>query len=365
MIRYLSKTKKELLRGTAILRLDFNTEDDWRMRASLPTISYLLKRGAKVMIVSHRGRPTKFEKGLSLRRDALRLSSLLKKKVLFIKNFNFPEIRKKISNAAHGSVFVLENLRFLKDEEKNDMSLAKKLASVGDYYVNDAFAVSHRKNSSVAAITKYLTAYAGMQLESELSHLSKVMKSPKKPLVIVLGGAKISDKLGVIKNFKSKAKYFLLGGALANTLFYLGGLDVGNSAVEKKAPKNVRALVNYKKIVLPVDVRIKNKKWLDIGPKTEKLFGGKIKGARTVIWNGPMGLFEEKRFEKGTHAVGLAIASNKKAFTVVGGGETITALRKFKLDKKMNFVSTGGGAMLDFLSGKKLPGIESLKKQKR
>jgi phosphoglycerate kinase len=373
MIKYLSKTNRKALAGVALLRLDFNTKDDWRMEAVLPTVKLLARTAAKVVIVSHRGRPEGGEivngmpKGfpteLHLKRDAVHLARLIKRPVKIFSNFRFDEIKQKIDRAPKGSIFMLDNLRFLKGEEANDLTLAQRLASLADYYVNDAFAVSHRANASVAAITKFLPSYAGIELEAEIASLSKAMIKPAHPLVVILGGAKASDKLGVIKFFQRKADWFLLGGASANSILELKGMDVKKSLREKD-PKALAALIaiaKQKNIVLPMDFVWRKDAILDIGPKSVALFNAKIATARTIIWSGPLGLIERKADAKGSVAVAQAIGRNRKAFSVSGGGETVMFLKRYKLDKKFSFISTGGGAMIDFLAGEKLPGIEALK----
>jgi phosphoglycerate kinase len=369
MVKYLSKTSPKALAGTVLLRLDFNTTDDWRMRAVLPTIKLLLKIGGRIVIVSHRGRPEGFDKKLSLRGDAVKLSKLLGgKKVVFISHFRFAEIKKQVAAAPRGSIFLLDNLRFLPGEEKNDAKLAKALASIADFYVNDAFAVSHRADASVVAITKFLPSYAGIEMENEIKSLGKVILRPQHPVVLVLGGAKASDKLGVISHFKNKADWFLLGGGCANTILWLKGMDVKKS-IKDSDPKELATLKKiaaYKNVVLPTDFVWgddgggKNSAILDVGPKTARAFGKKIADARTIIWSGPLGFIEKKQYAKGSIAVAHAIAKNRRAFSVSGGGETVMFLKRYKLDKKFSFISTGGGAMVDFLAGKKLPGIEAL-----
>ena len=361
-IKYLSKAKRSSLAGAGLLRLDFNTKDDWRMRAVLPTIKFLLKNGDTLVAISHRGRPNGADKKFSLKKDAAELSKLIGRKVTFIPHFRWEEIRDEVARTPHGAVFLLENLRFLKGEEANDAKLAKSLASIADYYVNDAFAVSHRANASVAAITKFLPSYAGFELEREIVSLSRVMKSPKRPLAVILGGAKAKDKLGVITFFKSRADTLLLGGGPANTILSMKGVDVKNS-IRDKEPKDIKAMQPYeklKKVTLPVDfVWHKDMIW-DLGPKSVQAFTAKINAARTILWSGPLGLFEKPRFAKGSVAVARAIAKNRRAFSVAGGGETVMFLKKYKLDRKFSFISTGGGAMMDFLAGKKLPGIKAL-----
>ncbi|MGC9968821.1 MAG: phosphoglycerate kinase [Minisyncoccia bacterium] len=364
MVRFLSKAKSTSLRGTALLRLDFNTKDDWRMRAVLPTITLLLKNSSKVVIVSHRGRPAGFDKKLSLRKDAADLSRLIRKKVVFVPHFRFGEIKSMVAAAPRGAVFLLENLRFLKGEEKNGPALARSLASLADFYVNDAFAVSHRANASVAAVTKFLPGYAGLELEREIASLSRVMQHPKHPLVVVLGGAKAGDKLGVIKYFKKKTDWFLLGGGPANTILFLKGADVKKS-VRDRDPRDLKALksvAGYKNLVLPDDIVWCDSMIWDIGPKAIRVFKKKIGEARTILWSGPLGLIEKKKYARGSIAVARAVTRNRRAFSVAGGGETVMFLKKYKLDKKFSFISTGGGAMVDFLAGKKLPGIAALEK---
>jgi 3-phosphoglycerate kinase len=263
----------------------------------------------------------------------------------------------------------LDNLRFLPGEEKNDAKLAKALASLADFYVNDAFAVSHRANASVVAITKFLPSYAGIEMENEINSLGKAIIKPKRPVVLVLGGAKASDKLGVIVHFKNKADWFLLGGGCANTILWLKGIDVKNSIKDSDPNERValKKIVAYKNTVLPTDFVWGNSDGgeksaiLDIGPKTMRTFGKKIAVARTIIWSGPLGLIEKKQYTKGSVAIARAIGRNRRTFSVSGGGETVMFLKQHKLDKKFSFISTGGGAMLDFLAGKKLPGIEALK----
>jgi phosphoglycerate kinase len=362
-IHYLSKAPHATLRGTVLLRLDFNTEDDWRMVAVLPTIKVLLKTSAHIVIVSHKGRPNGFEKKLSLRKNAATLSRLLKRKVQFVPHFRFGEIKRAVSAAPRGSVFLLENLRFLKGEEANDPAFAKQLASIADFYVNDAFAVSHRANASVVAVTNFLPHYAGLELESEIRSLSRAMQHPKRPLVLVLGGAKAADKLGIIKYFRSKADWFLLGGGPANTLFAMKGMDVKRS-VRDTDPKDLRALkplLMSPKVVLPLDFVWHADRMLDLGPRSVAAFAQKIARARTILWSGPLGAIETPRFSRASIGVARAITNNRRAFSVAGGGETVMFLKKYKLDKKFSFISTGGGAMVDFLGGKKLPGIEALK----
>lgn len=363
MIRYLRQTDKIKLRGTALLRLDFNTEDEWRMQAAIPTIKFLLRYADKVVILSHRGRPVGRDLKFSLRKDAKNLSRMLRQPVHFIPHFDFEKIKQEVARTPRRTVFIMENLRFLLGEEKNDARLAKELAAMGNYYVNDAFAVSHRADASVAAITKFLPSYAGLELEKEIAFLSRVIKKPKRPLVVVIGGGKVHDKLGILRQFRKKADCFLLGGVAANTMLFLRGDDVGLSMIDADAKdqKFFKSFLKFRNVILPVDGVKPRGVILDIGPKTVRIYAEKIKSARTVIWGGPLGYIENPRFGKGTLAVARAITKNKKAFSVAGGGETVMFFKKHKLDKKFSFVSTGGGAMLEYLAGEKLPGIEALK----
>ncbi len=391
-MKYLKQLKPNQLKNkTCLLRVDLNIEspekDTFRLQAILPTIKFLVKNKAKVVILSHRGRPAPLKRGISnfqfpiskqfsLKPFAKILSRLLGKEVCFVSDFYFSDIRKKIKDSNSGAVFLLENLRFMPGEEKNDSRLAKSLASLGDIFINDAFAVSHRANASVEAITSFLPSYAGLLLEKEINNLGAVMKKFKKPLVIILGGAKISDKIGLINNFLKKADYFLIGGAMANTFFAFQGLPVGDSLCEKIRIDAGITREIARKIILPIDVVIYKRKILDIGPETVKKYNEIIKKAKTIIWNGPMGMFEDKKFVKGTEAIAAAIFENKKAKIVIGGGETIASLKiknsRFhrgfstkseQISKIKNniFFSTGGGAMLEYLAGKKLPGMEALK----
>jgi len=374
MMKYLSSLKnKNLSDQICLLRVDFNLTDDdlkkqkvpLRIKSVLPTIKFLINRGAKVVILSHRGRPNKTKtKNFSLRPFIKIISSLLKKSVNFI-SLKEPGLinktRRKIKDSAGGNIFLLENLRFFPGEDKNDQKFAKNLASLGTFYINDAFAFSHRPTASIAGIPKFLPSYAGLLLEKEIRNLSQVMKKPKKPLVIILGGAKISDKIGVIKNFIKKANYLLLGGGVANTFFAAKRLPIGNSLYEKQMISVAKQLSKSRKIILPIDSAVQGKKILDIGPKTSKKYAEIIKKARTIVWNGPMGYIENPKFAKGSKAIARAILKSR-AFSVVGGGETISIFPAacFKLHTSRLFISTGGGAMLKYLAGKKLPGIAAL-----
>jgi len=395
-MKYLSNLKNKIFSNeTCLLRVDFNVQDadlrglerestqiPLRLEAILPTIRFLLKRRAKIVLLSHRGRPLinlrLKTKNLKLRKREFSLkfavdflARRLKRKIVFINNFNFTSIKNKIKNSSPGTIFLLENLRFLPGEEKNDAKLAKQLASLGTFYVNDAFAVSHRKNASVVAITKFLPSYAGLLLEEEIKNLNRIIKNPRQPLVLILGGAKISDKIGLIKKFLTKAKYILIGGGLANTMFRAQGMDIGESLFEPEMLRFAKSLLHYKNIILPNDWIVYQNKILDIGPLTVEQFKKIIKKAKTIIWNGPMGYFEDKRFTKGTHAI-VKIVAKSRALSIVGGGETVTAFQavtrnfaeKVRVSPRL-FLSTAGGAMLEYLADKKLPGINALESKKQ
>ncbi len=373
------------------MRVDLNLTDDdlkkqknhLRIKAILPTIKFLTGRGAKVVILSHRGRPARVQsskfkvQSFSLKPFAKILSKLLKIPVRFIDfrgEFNVSKIRDTITR---DSVILLENLRFFPEEGKNDKKFARRLASLGDFYVNDAFGVSHRKNASVAAITKFIPSCAGLLLEQEIKNLSRIMKNPKKPLVIILGGAKIPDKMGIIINFLKRADIFLTGGGVANTFFASQGIPLGKSLYEKELMPLARRLLNSgeSKIILPIDSIIKSGAILDIGPYTGQKYAEIIKRAKTIVWSGPMGHIENPKFVRGSQTVAKAIIKSR-AFAVIGGGETSSLFqsdaqkyagnyaeirrKKFRVSQRI-FISTGGGAMLDYLAGKKLPGIEALK----
>lgn len=383
-MKYLSSFKNKDLSGkTCLLRVDFNVEDaelrrcqreksgvPLRISAVLPTIKFLLGKGIRVVILSHRGRPSEVKslklkvKKFSLKSFAGMLSKLLNKQVRFIgfeTGFKPLEIAKIIDDSKD-RIFLLENLRFLSGEEKNDRNFAKKLASLGDFYVNDAFSVSHRANASVEAITKFLPSFGGLALEKELKNLDNAMKNPKKPLVVVLGGAKISDKIGIIDNFMKKADKFLIGGGIANTFLAARNFPVGHSLYEKDMIPLCRRLLKSDKIFLPIDSAFEKGRILDIGAKTAEEFAGIISRAKTVIWNGPMGYIEDEKFRKGSEVVLEAILKSG-AFSIIGGGETTSIIKssELRIQNSNVFVSTGGGAMLDYLAGKKLPGLKALK----
>jgi len=385
------------LKGKKVLiRVDFNVEidengkvvDDFRLKATLPTLNWVLDQGAAVIVMAHLGRPFEekekhpeinIKERFTLKPVALRLSELIAKDVVFVDDCAGPEAREKAGELAAGEILMLENLRFYKEEEENDREFAEKLASLGDIYVNDAFANCHRAHASVEAITKFLPGYAGLLLAKEVENLSRAKNNPDHPLVILIGGAKISTKIKLIQNFLGKAEHILLGGALANTVLQSQGVAIGRSLTEEKMLVEVKNLnITETKIHLPVDVILaKDKKGegecysgpvgkvgedefiLDIGPDTEALFAKIIQSAKMVVWNGPVGLFETAKTSHGTQAMAKAIAESS-AYSIVGGGETVTYLEKNNLVDKFSFVSTGGGAMMEFLSGEPMPGLKAL-----
>lgn len=367
-----------------LVRVDFNVpvkegkiKDDSRIVASISTIKYLLKNGAKVILVSHLGRPEGVDKKLTLQPVAERLSELIKKPVCFSNLDEFINLTKL------PKLTLLENVRFYPEEEKNDKKFAKKLASLADIFVLDGFAVAHRGSASVSGVAKFLPAYAGLLLESEITNLSQLINKPKKPYIAVLGGAKIETKLPVLKSVLKKADSILLGGGLVNTCMWAKGYSIGKSLVDKEFKKEALELWKSKKIIFPVDVvvgdiagkkyrvvnldkknNIKNTEAIfDIGPATIRLYAKYIKLAKTLVWNGAVGYFEQKPYDMGTMSIARLVASRSKgkAFGVIGGGETIQTMEMVGMIKDMDFVSTGGGAMLEFLSGKKLPGVEAVK----
>jgi phosphoglycerate kinase len=346
-----------------LVRDDFNvenSEDAVRLFRSIPTLKYLLAGGAKVIIVSHRGRPKgKVVPEFSLRPMLDFLTKNVDAKAQFIAEHNFADIQKKIAEAYNGSLFLLENIRFLAGEESSDLELAKNLASLADIYVNDAFAVSHRAGASITVVPTLIPAYAGLLVKDEVANLSKVMLSPKQPLVVVVGGGKAVDKFAVIRNLYKEAGSFLIGGVLANTFLKAKGVDVGESKIDSDILEEVAKLMNDSKVVLPVDWISEDGKIYDLGQESTKIFAEKIKQAGTIIWSGPVGFFEDPRYFAGSKGIAEAVVASS-AFSVVGGSETTQVVSQLKMEDKISFVSTGGGAMLDFLAGKKLPGIEVL-----
>lgn len=397
MIDVLNKRTLEDLQveGKRVLvRCDFNVPmddegnitDDRRIVSSLPTIKYLMDNKARVILMSHLGRP----KGqpnpkFSLEPVAKRLSELLGKEVTFAKEDMVVSDRVKevVSNMKDGDVVLLENTRFRKEEEKNEESFAKELASLGDIYVNDAFGTSHRAHASNVGLSNQLPSAVGYLVEKEISVMGKALENPERPFVAILGGAKVSDKIGVIENLLNKVDAILIGGGMAYTFLKAQGYEIGTSILEedklelakellKKAEeKNVRLLLpvdvvvaeefkndtNFKQV--KIDSIPEDMMGLDIGEETIELFSNEIRGAKTVVWNGPMGVFEMENFKKGTDAIAKAL-SETDATTIVGGGDSASAVEKAGYADKITHISTGGGASLEFLEGKTLPGIGAI-----
>lgn len=376
-----------------LVRVDFNVPldaernitDDTRIRSALPTIEYLLERGARVILASHLGRPKGQRKEeFSLAPVAKRLEELLGKPVKKLDDCIGAEVEAEVLAMEDGDVILLENLRFYKEEEANDEAFARALASLADIYVNDAFGTAHRAHASTAGVAEFVDGVAGFLMEKEIEVMGKALSQPERPFVAILGGAKVKDKVGVISNLMEKVDSLIIGGGMAYTFLKAKGLEIGDSIVddaslglagelmEKAKTKGIRFL-------LPVDVVIADKfaedantkvvdideippSWqaLDIGPKTRDLFAREIADAKTVVWNGPMGVFEMKPFAEGTRRIARALAESE-AVTIVGGGDSVAAVSEMGFGDKMTHVSTGGGASLEFLEGKVLPGVAALK----
>ena len=371
-----------------LVRVDFNVpikegkvKDDTRIRAALPTIKYLLEHGASVILFSHLGRPKDGpDPEFSMRPTAVHLSRLLGKPVAFAEEA-VGEVAEKAAKALKpGDVLVLENTRFHKGETKNDLELAKKWANLADLYVNDAFGSAHRAHSSTEGVAQFLPAVGGFLMEKEIQYLGQAIANPRRPFIAILGGAKISDKIGVIRNLLLKADQVLIGGGMANTFFKAQGYPVGDSLVEDEVLDTARELLQLggTRLRLPVDIVIADKfeaeaqsktmemgpvpdgwRILDIGPKTVESFSKAIKGAGTVVWNGPMGVFEFPRFAQGTFGVAKAVAGSG-AVSIIGGGESVAAINQSGLADKITHISTGGGASLEMLEGLVLPGVAAL-----
>lgn len=383
-----------------MVRVDFNVPleehgdhvhitDDTRVREALPTIQYLREKGAKTILMSHLGRPKGArEEKYSLRPIADYLHSLIGHPVIFGHDTVGEVPEKIIASMRDGDVALLENLRFQKEEEANDEKFAEALARLGDLYVNDAFGAAHRAHASTAGITKFVPQSAmGFLMEKELKYLHEELDHPEKPFLVIMGGAKVSDKIGVLKALMEKADTILIGGAMANTFFEAQGIPIGKSRVESDKIALARELIDHAKtkgvnLLLPVDVRqaqeirpgapVQNTKrlspqsgitdgWMavDIGAATVSLFCEEISKAKTILWNGPLGVFEIPEFSEGTFAIAEALA-NSGAKTIIGGGDSVTAVKQAGLAEKMTFISTGGGASLELLEGKELPGVAAL-----
>jgi 3-phosphoglycerate kinase len=375
----------------AIIRVDFNVPvdeklritDDTRIKASLPTLEYILKQSpSKVILMSHLGRPKgKFVESLRLTPVGVRLQEYLKEKVLILDDCVAPKIKEAIDKSKE-RVVLLENLRFYKEEEGNDPVFAQQLASLADIFVNDAFGTAHRAHASTEGITHYLPSAAGLLMEKEINYLDQAVNYPKRPFVVILGGAKVSDKILLIENLLNKADAIIIGGGMAYTFLKAQGKNVGNSICEKdkldlartilkKAQeKNVKMELSSDFAIAKGFDAVETKRisdeipdgWegLDIGPKTIERFKKVLSTAKTVIWNGPMGVFEKDAFAQGTKSIAQYLATLKDVTTIIGGGDSAAAVTKFGLDKAMTHISTGGGASLELLEGKELPGIKAL-----
>jgi phosphoglycerate kinase len=383
-----------VLRGKrVIIRADFNVPldealqitDDTRIRSTLPTINRVVDEGAKVIVCSHLGRPQgTFEPKYSLAPVAKRLGRLLGKEVIFAPDCIGPTVEKLVAKMNPGDVLLLENLRFHRGEEQNDDAFAKALASLGDVYINDAFGAAHRAHASTVGITKFIKeAAAGFLLKKEIEYLEGAVANPVRPFVAVLGGAKVSGKIGVIENLGKKVDKVIIGGGMAFTFLKAKGMEIGNSLVENDMLDLAKGIEDHAlsrgvKFYLPVDcvvaadrepgaeskivpVQEIPKGWygLDIGPASVKLFNEAVQNAKTILWNGPMGVFEIDAYARGTLAMAHAIA-DAYALTIIGGGETALAVHRAGVSESMSFISTGGGAALELLEGKKLPGLVAL-----
>ncbi|MGQ9524894.1 MAG: phosphoglycerate kinase [Armatimonadota bacterium] len=379
--------KRVLVREDLNVPLDPETgqiTDDRRIEAAVPTLKYLAEAGAKVIVVSHLGRP----KGgpddkLRMNPVAVRLQELLARPVKKLDDCIGPQVEQAVADMSPGDVILLENVRFYKEEEKNDPEFARKLAALADVYVNDAFGTAHRAHASTEGVAHHLPAVAGFLMEKEIDYLSRALTNPDRPFVAVLGGAKVKDKIKVIENLLTKVDTLIIGGGMAYTFLKAKGLEIGKSLLDEESLDYARETIKKAAEMgvgfeLPVDIVVADRfsedaavqtvpadaipaDWMgmDIGPKTAEKWGEILKQARTVVWNGPVGVFEMDRFAQGTRALAEAIASSS-AVSIVGGGDSAAALEKLGYADKMTHVSTGGGASLEFLEGRELPGVVAL-----
>lgn len=385
------KTIKDIpnLSGKKVfLTVDFNISmenghvaNDTRIREAIPTIKYLLSKGAKLIIASHLGRPHSYDPVLTLKPVAARLEELISKKVTLIDRYWEKSVLTRINAVPKENITMLENIRFVKEEELNDRNFSKHLASMADYFVNDAFGTAHRVHASIVGITEFLPSYAGLLMDKEIRMLSEAIENPKRPFLLIIGGAKTPEKISVIERLLDIADNVILGGAIANTFLAAWGFGTGRSMVDYEMIEMARVVFwkttrKHSALLLPLDVVISDKDRklkprvsdfnkvphnmaiYDIGPKTIKNYQELIKEAKTIIWNGPLGLYEDPRFSKGTDIILHSIAESK-ASSIIGGGDTLTTIKEEYL-QKIDHVSTGGGAMLVFLENGTLPGIEVL-----
>lgn len=382
----------ELMGKRVFCRVDFNVpmqdgkiSDDTRIKAALPTISYLTEQGAKVILASHLGRPKgQVVEELRLAPVAERLSELSGKDVQKAEEAYGETVQSIIDNMQNGEILLLENVRFYPGEEKNDQELAKSFAALADVYVNDAFGAAHRAHASTEGIAHHLPAVAGLLMEKELSVLGKALSNPERPFTAIIGGAKVKDKIGVIENLLEKVDHLIIGGGLGYTFIKAQGHEIGNSLLEEDKIELAKSFIESAKekgvkLHLPIDAVVtaefspdaetdnvnidaipNDKMALDIGPKTSELFADVIKSSKLVIWNGPMGVFEFDKFANGTRTVAQALADANDTYSIVGGGDSAAAAEKFGLAEKMSHISTGGGASLEFMEGKELPGVVAL-----
>ncbi|MBT2571914.1 phosphoglycerate kinase [Planococcus sp. ISL-110] len=386
-------TMKDLdLKGKRVFcRVDFNVPmskgkvtDDTRIRAAVPTIEYLIEQGAKVILASHLGRPDgQVNEDLRLAATGVRLGELLHKEVKSLDESIGEKVEQEISAMQEGDIILLENVRFHPGEEKNDEELAKAFASLADVFVNDAFGAAHRAHASTAGIASHLPAVSGLLLEKELDVLGKALSEPERPFTAIIGGAKVKDKIGVIDHLLDKVDNLLIGGGLSYTFIKAQGFEIGNSLVEEDKLDLAKSFLEKAeqkgvKFYLPIDATVASEfskdadtksvnikeipsDWmgLDIGPETVELYSDVIKNSKLIIWNGPMGVFEMPAFENGTKSVAQAMAETS-GYTVIGGGDSAAAVEKFHVADKMDHISTGGGASLEFMEGKDLPGVSAL-----
>jgi phosphoglycerate kinase len=366
-----------------LMRVDFNVplekkEKIAKIKATIPTLKYLIKQKSKIILISHLNRPKgKIIEELRLDSVAKKLEKLLRKDVRKLDSIIDKKVEQVVEKMKPGEIVMLENIRFYPEEEKNSPKFAKELSKLGDIFINEAFAVSHRKHTSIIGITKYLSSIAGPLFQQEIKELNKVLHKPEHPLVVIIGGAKVATKIKVIEKFLKRADKLIIAGALPNTIFAARDINVGQSFVEKDMFKIVEELdLESPKIQLPVDFVCQNSEIVvrginavkenesifDMGPRTVKLFLESIRDAKMIVWNGPLGVIEKKPFDRASEILAKAIAQSK-AYSIIGGGDTAAFARKLGLEKKFNYVSTGGGAMLEYLANETLPGIDALNKK--